>query len=184
MMDHSRSGRQILTVKHDLKDNKGWTPHARVCERPHSLGNIHLLWILFHFSIKLHAFRRVRVSDSDIEDKSATFAVSSILFKATLHSSLHHFVRCTVVDNSLPVDVLLGAPGKHASLYYIKTNSADTCGQIKINTASSVGPVLTLDDKSHLKCLCVTWFYYVEKNRRGTDLKPRWPENELPGSRT
>lgn len=49
--------------------------------------------------------------------------------------------------------------------YYIRTNSEDTCDKIKLNKASSVGLLLTLDDKSYLNYLCVTWFYYVEKKQ-------------------
>ena len=57
--------------------------------------------------------------------------------------------------------------------YYIRTNSEDTCDKIELNKASSVGLLLTLDDKSYLNYLCVTWFYYVGKNRPKTDIKPR-----------
>lgn len=43
--------------------------------------------------------------------------------------------------------------------YYIKTDSVDTCEKIQLNKASDVGLMLTLDDKSYLKYICVTWFY-------------------------
>lgn len=100
-------------------------------------------------------------------------------FKATIHQSYHskilwdvQFNMGVVVDNGLPVNILHVAHGKHTSFYYIKTNSEDTCDRIKLNKASSVCPMLTLDDKSYHNYLFVTWFYYVEKNRPRVDIKP------------
>lgn len=78
---------------------------------------------------------------------------------------------CATVGSGHPADITQGAPGKHTSFYYIKTNSADTCDKMKLNNASSLGPMLTQDDKSYLKHLCLTWFYYVERKQAQDECK-------------
>ena len=83
------------------------------------------------------------------------FAVHSRPSKATLRCSYHCYMLYAAVDFH-----------QGALFYCIKTNSGDTSDKIKLNnTASSVGLMLTLDDKSYLNYLCVTWFYYVEKKQ-------------------